>query len=100
MHFCLRGPLMDPPPGRSVFWWLRGDTEMVWRTHAGLTSRNTIATWAAERNGWRMGPSTAPPLVDPGWSHHWRKGGPIKLADDIATTRSVERGPPVPATGV
>jgi hypothetical protein len=26
--------------------------------------------------------SAAPPLVDaPGWSHHWRKGGPMLLAE-------------------
>ena len=26
-------------------------------------------------------PTAAPALLDPGWSHHWRKGGPMLLAE-------------------
>jgi hypothetical protein len=59
----------------------RAEAELVGALeHSNVPERHRRPSWTAGQKA-TSPPAAVPLLVDPGWSHHWRKGGPMLLAE-------------------
>jgi len=62
------------------------------RTSNTGTSRNAIAAFLSHWQKAASPPAATLQLVNPGWSHDWRQGGPMPLAE-------LSSGRPIPLVG-